>query len=263
MLEISLSSSSEPGLFTSLPYLARLRQCLIDHYLPSNDNRRNLYNAMKYATSFPVIFLSAAQRIVDSELTKTKDENAAKALRNEHPLFRLWLVQEMHLYLCLLMLFPRLLAVAVNSLYSFWWDVTNDWGLDLLRTPSLMRGRQWISQRTLTLQNSATISNGETCRTQNKPYPPGLRPTLLYPLSVYPLVIFLNLILRMTWSIKLSSHLHSRSDGGELIFWLEVAELVRRWMWVFVRVEWEVVRKMRKISEEEEYELIDSDQHDG
>jgi hypothetical protein len=116
------------------------------------------------------------------------------------------------------------------------------------------------------MPKSPTISNGETAhRTQNTPYPLGLRPTLLYPLSVYPLVIFLNLILRMTWSIKLSSHLHSRSDGGELIFWLEVAELVRRWMWVFVRVEWEVVRKTRKISEEEEYELIESDrdQHDG
>ena len=26
----------------------------------------------------------------------------------------------------------RVLAVLVNSLYSFWWDVTNDWGLSLL-----------------------------------------------------------------------------------------------------------------------------------
>jgi hypothetical protein len=47
----------------------------------------------------------------------------------------------------------------------------------------------------------------------------------------------------MTWSIKLSSHLHSRFEGGEVIFWLEIAELVRRWLWVFVRVEWEVVKR--------------------
>lgn len=29
--------------------------------------------------------------------------------------------------------FRRLLSVFINSLFSFWWDVTNDWGLDLLR----------------------------------------------------------------------------------------------------------------------------------
>jgi hypothetical protein len=43
-----------------------------------------------------------------------------------------------------------------------------------------------------------------------------------------------------------------------------MAEMVRRWMWVFVRVEWEVVKKMteeRRVghgtgSEEEEFELL-------
>jgi len=74
-------------------------------------------------------------------------------------------------------------------------------------------------------------------------YPYGLRPVLLYPLLVYPLIIFLNLVLRMTWSIKLSSHLHLHSEGSTVIFWLEVAELLRRWMWVFLRIEWEVVKK--------------------
>lgn len=31
-----------------------------------------------------------------------------------------------------------------------------------------------------------------------------------------------------------------------VIFWLEMAEMLRRWMWVFVRVEWEVVKKMQE-----------------
>jgi hypothetical protein len=91
-------------------------------------------------------------------------------------------------------------------------------------------------------------------------YSSGLRSVLLYPLAVYPLVIFFNLILRMTWSIKLSSHLYSLSEGTPLIFWLEVAEVLRRWMWVFIRVEWEVVRnaqqKSRNISNGEDVELI-------
>lgn len=47
----------------------------------------------------------------------------------------------------------------------------------------------------------------------------------------------------MTWSIKLSSHLYSQSDGSVLIFWLEMAEVLRRWIWVFLRIEWEVVRR--------------------
>lgn len=48
-----------------------------------------------------------------------------------------------------------------------------------------------------------------------------------------------------------------------LIFGLEMAEMMRRWVWVFLRVEWEVVRKTRKGQslrkvdhEEEELELL-------
>jgi hypothetical protein len=59
-------------------------------------------------------------------------------------------------------------------------------------------------------------------------YPYGLRPHLLYPLPVYPLALFINLVLRLTWSIKLSSHLHAKAqgEGSFLIFWVEVTELV-------------------------------------
>lgn len=76
-------------------------------------------------------------------------------------------------------------------------------------------------------------------------HPYGLRTRLLYPLPVYPLALFINLVLRLTWSIKLSSHLHgnAQGEGSLFIFWLEVAELVRRWIWVFIRVEWEIVRR--------------------
>ena len=76
-------------------------------------------------------------------------------------------------------------------------------------------------------------------------HPYGLRPRLLYPLPVYPLALFINLVLRLTWSVKLSSHLHANAlgEGSFFIFWVEVAELVRRWVWVFIRVEWEIVRR--------------------
>jgi hypothetical protein len=60
-------------------------------------------------------------------------------------------------------------------------------------------------------------------------------------------MIFLNLLLRMTWSIRLSTHVHATRDVALIFFWLEVAELVRRWLWVFVRVEWEVIKKAQDV----------------
>ncbi|KAJ7072174.1 EXS family-domain-containing protein [Mycena amicta] len=212
----------------SLPYLVRLKQCLIEYSLPSNDSRRPLFNALKYATSFPVIYLSAAQRIVVTELMQEKGEEIAKeAWHGEHPLFRLWL-----------------LAAVVNSLYSFWWDVTNDWGLSLL-SPNHASQEKPSPPRRLLLSHRSTASEEHITTSTTQPYPFGLRSTLLFPLPVYPLVVFLNLVLRLTWSIKLSSHLHSKSEGSVAIFWLEIAEVLRRWLWVFVRVEWEVIKRMQ------------------
>jgi len=147
--------------------------------------------------------------------------------------------------------------------------VTNDWGLELLKTQVNLTStdcqippRQLILPRLQTRCESppldcpypditdATqedywrlndISRATSSRQRSHPW--GLRPRLLYPLSVYPLLVFSNLILRMTWSIKLSSHLYTATDGGVGIFWLEVAEIFRRWLWVFLRVEWEVIKK--------------------
>ncbi|KAK7005649.1 protein-er retention protein [Favolaschia claudopus] len=212
----------------SLPYLIRFKQCVIEYSLASNESRRPLFNALKYATSFPVIYLSAAQRIVVSELVREKGDQIAKeAWHGEHRLFRLWL-----------------LAAAVNSLYSFWWDVTNDWGLTLLEDRPPPRRLLLSHNPSLSASDDPHMAATNHQRQQQQNFPYGLRPTLLYPLPVYPLLVFLNLVLRLTWSIKLSTHLHTKTDGSVAIFWLEMAEVVRRWMWVFLRVEWEVIKKL-------------------
>lgn len=162
----------------------------------------------------------------------------------------------------------RLLAALINSLYSFWWDVTNDWGFDLVRFSPKIRQSRSSLPRPLVLQeihkhddsltsppNSLT-SPVATSRPSPRafsmgPHLYGLRSRLLYPLPIYYLAIFLNLILRLTWSIKLSSHLHAQAQGeGSLfIFWVEVAEIFRRWVWVFIRVEWEIVRRSQEDGE--------------
>jgi len=158
------------------------------------------------------------------------------------------------------------LAAVVNSLYSFWWDVTNDWGLDLLRFEAPQNhDRQPLRSSIPTRLHSGTpligraseesfsseedyhtAQIGDLPKRRHRQSCHGLRTVLLYPRAIYPALIFLNLLLRMTWSIKLSTHVQSPRDGSIPFFWLEVAELARRWLWVFIRVEWEVIKKGRE-----------------
>lgn len=79
-----------------LPYILRFRQCINEYLIPSNTSSRPLMNALKYATAFPVIFLSAAQRTVVKQVAEqygvTPEELVQSRGRwfGEHRLFRLW-----------------------------------------------------------------------------------------------------------------------------------------------------------------------------
>ncbi|GAA5939938.1 hypothetical protein JCM3775_007154 [Rhodotorula graminis] len=313
---------------TSLPYLFRFRQCLSEVYTRSTPTpRRSLLNALKYATAFPVIILSAMQTIIGDPFDADDDHlhEAGERWIGRTTLFNLWF-----------------LAVLVNSLYSFWWDVTNDWGLSLLSRSgwhsspavsyafinpppsSAYSHRGGIPSHLATgvgHSPSASQSNGHgrarslaagalldptaaapgphehalngappqhvlasttfppapsrphtptppspkpashspshllhshrpghtrafsTAATPNLSYP-FLRPILLLPNPlVYYTAICVDLLLRLTWSLKLSSHLHSAQEVESGLFAVEALEVVRRWMWVFLRIEWEAVRK--------------------
>jgi EXS family len=84
-------------LVISIPSLIRLRQCLIEFSRAQKYPRassgwggQHLANALKYATAFPVIILSALQRGYDP----------ATVLLSEASLFRLWYTtRTRHLYL--------------------------------------------------------------------------------------------------------------------------------------------------------------------
>ncbi|PPQ68418.1 hypothetical protein CVT24_004839 [Panaeolus cyanescens] len=247
----------------SLPFFLRFRQCIIEYNSTLNDSRKPLFNAIKYATSFPVIFLSAAQRTVDSDLIKEKGRIlAGQKWHGEHPLFRLWI-----------------LATVVNSLYSFWWDVSQDWGLELLQfDPPKKQDRQMPRVPILTrITSQAPLSNRgssdsllsdqaiHAVEIQKHPYRQschGLRSILLYPRAIYPVLIFLNLVFRMSWSVKLSTHVSSTRDGTVAFFWLEVAELVRRWLWVFIRVEWESIKKAIEREPNLQFDRASNDEND-
>lgn len=88
-------------LVLSLPYLARLIQCV--RLWRDSGEKMHLVNAMKYCSTFPVIFLSAMKYHV----TRDVWENIFKLL-----------------WLCF---------AFFNSAFSFYWDIIQDW--DFLNFP--------------------------------------------------------------------------------------------------------------------------------
>ncbi|SCV68909.1 BQ2448_1030 [Microbotryum intermedium] len=291
-------------IMTSLPYMFRFRQCISEVVSGSTPTpRKSMLNALKYASAFPVIFLSAMQAHYGDPFEEADRQKDAWIGRTT--LFNLWI-----------------LAVAVNSLYSFWWDVTNDWGLSLLTrqgwsasptasysflsSPAPSRMLQTTISRSAaatahaahartrsthtslhvpgsTPSVNSTLVKAITLDAQFPPPPsrplspttdaltpsrsahrthhhhhsraystaaapnvtfPFLRPVLLLPdPSIYYLAIVIDLVLRFTWSLKMSSHLHSIHEIESGIFLMEALEVFRRWMWVYFRLEWEAVRK--------------------
>lgn len=71
-------------------------------------------------------------------------------------------------------------------------------------------------------------------------HPWGLRRHLYFNTKeIYYGVIIMDLMLRCTWSFKLSPHLDHFNDLEGGIFLMELLEVFRRWIWIFFRVETE------------------------
>ncbi|XP_019055871.1 PREDICTED: SPX and EXS domain-containing protein 5-like isoform X2 [Nelumbo nucifera] len=155
-----------------LPYICRLFQCLRQY--KDTKEETTLLNALKYFTAVPVIFLSALKyHVFPDRWTK---------------IYRpLWL-----------------LSSVINSLYSFYWDVIQDWDLSIF-SPIFRFNR------------------------------PRICSNMLYGRKwVYFWAIGSNLILRCTWTYKLSSHLR---HNYLTVFTITALEILRRFQWVFFRVE--------------------------
>ncbi|KAJ9170105.1 hypothetical protein P3X46_018237, partial [Hevea brasiliensis] len=153
-------------------YCFRLFQCLRQY--KETMEKAALFNALKYSTAVPVIFLSALKYHVIPD----KWTNFYRPL---------WI-----------------LSSVLNSLYSFYWDVTRDWDSSCFtrifkfNKPSLwsylLNGRKWV----------------------------------------YFWVIGSNLILRCTWTYKLSALL---PHNYLTVFTITALEMFRRFQWAFFRVE--------------------------
>nr|GMD99354.1 SPX and EXS domain-containing protein 1-like [Ipomoea batatas] len=187
-----------------LPYIFRLFQCLRQY----KDTREKtaLFNALKYSTAVPVIFLSALKYHVFP----------AKWVNTFRPL---WLISSV-----------------LNSLYSFYWDLTRDWDL--------------------------------SCFTRIFKFSkPNFLSSMLYGQKwVFFWVIGSNLILRCTWTYKLSAHLR---HNYLTVFAITALEIFRRFQWAFFRVENEwnkmsnrsnIQLSMSDMTNEEE-KLLNSNDH--
>jgi hypothetical protein len=192
-------------LIMALPSAIRLRQCLIEFVRVRRAPYReatgwggqHLANAAKYSTAFPVIVLGAMLR-------NHKDGSRG--------LYGAWVA-----------------ACLLNSLYSFYWDVTKDWDLTLL-----------------------------TKERDSPEHPFGLRRVLLvHKPGVYYAVIALDLALRCTWMIKLSPTGDRISDFESSIFLIQFLEVFRRWVWIFFRVETEWIRNSASLGLDEMVLLSD------
>ncbi|CAA7049562.1 unnamed protein product [Microthlaspi erraticum] len=179
------SHSAAIPLVLVLPYLFRLFQC-IRQYKDSKEVA-NIWNAGKYMTAVPVIFLSALKYYIDPDTWTYSIQPA-------------WI-----------------LAGLANTFFSFFWDILRDWDLSVFTRifkftrpnicSHLLYGRRWV----------------------------------------YIWVIGSNLVLRWTWTYKLSAHLR---NNYITVFIITLLEIYRRFQWAFFRIEnvWNKINNPKRTS---------------
>ena len=175
------SGSGVWPILSCLPALWRFLQCRRSFY--DTGNGRHLFNAAKYCTTFPVVFLAALFSVWVPRGTSVMSLGFLDTG---------WVVA------CLV------LSSLVNAMYTFVWDIYFDWGM---------------------VDTSFS-----------------LRPHRLYRRKCYYyFTMVLNFLLRFTWTVKLMVVLLWRKDSDLLYTTLAVAEIFRRFVWNFFRVELEQV----------------------
>jgi len=199
------------------PYLLRLRQCIADYYTKATKSERtkSFLNALKYASSIPVYVLSGYYSWIKSDIKSTNEKEALEPLyKHAKVVFALWVI-----------------ASFINSGYSYYWDVFNDW---------------------------------ELCKRKknDEKFPFLLRPILHFSKYwTYYAVMTVDLILRFTWFVDVFPIFQLKNpflvDDTPTVpediikmrieklllsrLLLRLLEILRRWLWIFFRLEREWV----------------------
>mmetsp|Transcript_83846 Transcript_83846/g.166374 ORF Transcript_83846/g.166374 Transcript_83846/m.166374 type:complete len:413 (+) Transcript_83846:71-1309(+) len=182
-----------PFIAWAIPFLIRARQCIVSSRNASDGTARCLHivNLLKYMSALPMIafaFLHAS--------TKVRGGTPGDEDTYEEEFEIMWA-----------------LAAAVNSAFSFMWDLVMDWGL----------------------------MQPEPVHTGNF----GLRPVLLFRgiWGFYHVSIVFNLVGRTLWSLRWSSQASLFMGGFFLSSFQQSAEVARRCLWNILRVEWQCIQK--------------------
>ncbi|KAF2876407.1 EXS family-domain-containing protein [Massariosphaeria phaeospora] len=189
----------------AVPYLIRLRQCLTEYFRIQRANQRT--GQINPSTGWGGVHLANALKY-----STAFPVVILSALQRSPEPSKLGM-SETTLFRV------WLAAVFVNSAYSFYWDVQRDWDLSLFSSKK---------------------------EREDPEHPWGLRRhRWFHAKEFYYAAIAVDAVLRCTWSFKLSPHLDHFNDLEGGIFLMEAMEVLRRWIWIFFRVECEWVRNHR------------------
>lgn len=197
------------ALVLSLPGLIRVKQCWYEFKLTGQ--KLHFYNMMKYCCLLGPILVNLLIKIQMGQLT---DDTAASS--NLNTLNMWWYIISF-----------------VSSTYSFIWDIRMDWGFGMLEPLFTQQYRNYLPLR----QRSSLVYNN---------------------LLAYYSVIFIDFVLRFIWVFKIyvikstEVELGLRSRVGRFLFGydfysfgfvvLEVLEILRRWLWCFLKLESDLVK---------------------
>jgi hypothetical protein len=223
---LSHDSSCSKGSFlifaaAASPYAARFVQCV--RVWRDTGNRGQLWNALKYFTAFPALWLAGScerERFVASfneASSSSKGSNSfstSNSSTSQH-----WTTPGV----C----WAWVAAQLLNSCFSYYWDVERDWEVS------------WFSNRRSGSGSSSgnSSSGGSTSFSVLLPPAPIIKPSSTLPKRYYHWLLASNVIGRLAWLHRLHPTLRAWPLAPALAGAIEAA---RRAQWVPARVEVEL-----------------------
>lgn len=217
----NLYNTRVEALVLSYPVLVRMKQCFYEYR--TTNQKQHLFNFMKYSALLGPILVNMSIKLSMLKLSTTTETSTTDLDK----LNNWWY-----------------LASAISSLYLFTWDVHMDWGLGLFQP---LLGRK-----------------------STKYYP--IRSKLVFRRhAIYYSIIIFDFMIRFIWVFKIfvlmetEIELGLRHRVGNFLFGynfllvgyviLETLELLRRWLWCFLK--WENDMSKLQMSDPETIQMAD------